>query len=107
MEVVKMTPWSPPEKGDRTRGIPTIDERAVAEDSGAPAAAISSSAGGTPAHRGSTLFRRHLVDSLDGGTVERVATTVWKPQYLLATTAGLGRKRRAAGVVAGIASPTR
>ena len=55
-----------------------------------------------PPSRRSEVFRRHPLDSVDRGSLERAAPKIWKPHDLLAASFHLGRGWDTAHPVAGL-----
>ena len=80
--------------------VAEVDRQRVGEDSRSVTGSKTQSEGRTPAGKRSTLFRRDLVDSVDRGSMERVAASIRQLRDLLATASGVGRKWRPVGDVA-------
>jgi len=83
-------------------GMAEADRRAMGAPQGTSTDLFSEPARRAPPSRRSEVFRRHPLDSVDRGSLERAAPEVWEPDDLLAAPVHLGRGRDAAQPVAGL-----
>ena len=81
-------------------GMAEADRRAMGAPQGTPTGPSPEPARRAPPSRRSEVFRRHSLDSVDWGSLERAARKIWEPDDLLAAPVHLGRGRDAAQPVA-------